>query len=110
MKIKSAALLAPILVGAAAHADVLPQDIVLEMQHVSHISQHFGADRTNFGYDDPQLTVRWGGTRWSFEISDGIILQPCVNDSFGDHTRCGSLFGPREVFSARLGLKLWTKR
>ena len=62
-----------------------------EYQHQSHVTQHFGSDRTNFGYDVYSVGIRWRPERDSkttVDIMEGYSLQ--------------SFQGRREVFTFRV--------
>lgn len=84
-------------------ADLRPAAISFELAHTSHVSQHFGPDPTNYGYNAALLTARWEYQRIHLEVSEGAVLDQCVEHS------CGGLWGPRELFTARVGVNLWTK-
>lgn len=89
-------------------ATIEPNAVSLEAEHVSHISQHFGAHPTNFGYDDLMLAARWRRGRFHWRLADGMVLEaqdPRVNE------KCyGGLWGPREVFEASAGYDIWRKK
>jgi len=88
-----------------AKADLLPDSVRAEIEHTSHISQHFGPDPTNYGYDAASLVAHWSlGRRFSLEVSEGAVLESCKP------SWCGGLWGPREVFQARLGYTIWSRR
>ena len=108
------ALVALVIMNRFAVADDLstlahrlaPTTLNAELEHTSHASQHppFTNQNTNYGYDAVSLVATWALTkRFSVAISEGTVLESCVNNS------CGGLWGPREVFHARLSYNLWTK-
>lgn len=75
-----------------------PKSIRLGAEHISSISQHFGADSTNVAVELATLSAHWTPTRNTYlEIQDGYI----VNDiRFAGH---------REVFEARTGYEITLK-
>lgn len=91
-----------------AHAwDLRPNDIRAEVEHISHVTQHFGAVGTNYGYNDIAVVFRWRLTsRLSFEIAEGMSIDPVIRTADGERMY-GALFGPREVFHARIDYTLW---
>lgn len=67
-----------------------PTSARVELAHVSHISQHVGCDKTNFGYDTVGVTAHWKITsRVYAEAGDGYTWE--------------GLDRRHEVFSARVG-------
>lgn len=89
-----------------------PDHLGIEAQHVSHVSQHFGSNPTNFGYATIGLDVRWENSRASFDINEGVILEGCQRyiGALGVIPECGSLAGPRETFNARVDVYLWSRQ
>jgi hypothetical protein len=85
------------LVGCAA---VEPNALHLGAEHLSSISQHFGADPTNVGLEALTVSAIWHPSRLTYlEVQDGYIVG-------------GSRFtgkGGREFFEARAGLSLELK-
>lgn len=98
-----ALLLAAILLTGCCPVSLRP-----EVTHVSHISQHFSSDPTNYGYNDVALDLHLEPTRhMMIDVSDGIILNHGGSNHGVQYT--GAMMGPREVFSATVGwdIPLW---
>ncbi len=79
-----------------------PERINAEYQHVSHISQHFGPDKTNYGYNSLGIDAHWQYKRVGLDIDEGAVLEAC------QYNWCGSMGGKnREIFNARIDVALW---
>ena len=92
------------LAVSCARADVLPDAIDAELDHVSHASQHFGPHSTEYGYNAAALVARWYLTpRVTLAVTEGAVLDRRDGASYG------GLWGPRELFQARLSYTLWRK-
>lgn len=74
-----------------------PTRVRVEIEHLSHATQHFGPNPTNYGVDVAQVVGRWDRGGAYLELGEGLVLEPCTK------TVCGSLAGPREVFTGRVG-------
>jgi hypothetical protein len=83
----------------------LEPDVSLDAVHVSHASQHFGPNPTNYGYDSAQLALHWRVKRFELTVADGVVLEPC--HPVAGNPECGALVGPREVFEARASYFIW---
>ncbi len=118
-------LAAPAAPTRAADLDLRMPKIVLSAycEHVSHLTQHFGSRRTNFGYETINASITFsehgtrgvgpfltlaegynfssGGSRLWIEGA-GISGDPGMNH-FWAQKGFGDFLGPREIFSARLG-------
>lgn len=78
----------------------------LFLDHTSHIGQHFGSDTTDYGLDVMGLNAKWTAGRFALNVSDGIALESERKDALGERI-CGSFYGGKEVFNARLSYSLW---
>jgi hypothetical protein len=99
--------LVPVFVTGCALA---PARINVELQHTSHVTQHFSqmyAGR-HYGYDAAGLDLHWQYGRVGADVFEGAVLGACSFDEVVDH--CEALAGPREVFSARVDVTLWSKQ
>jgi hypothetical protein len=96
----------PLLLSACAVIE--PESVRIVGTHVSSISQHFGSNPTDYGYQTVGLEVHWEQGRVFEEISDGINLNS--RDCKVGWSEYGSLVGPREVFEAKVGMKIWRKQ
>jgi hypothetical protein len=86
------------LIALNGCAALVPDEFGVEAEHVSHISQHFGPDRHEYGFDALSAVARWRwGAHFYAEMSDGAVIEDCRSGY------CGALWGPREVFEARAG-------
>lgn len=85
---------------------IAPQLVTVEADHVSHLTQHqpFTGHPTNFGFDSVSLIARWRRGRVYGEVSEGVVLEGKDGDCYG------GLWGPREVFGARVGYVLWSRQ
>lgn len=52
---------------------LMPDAIPLEVTHVSHISQHFAAHPTNYGYDAFYAGLKWKRGNWSLKLEEGYV-------------------------------------
>lgn len=74
---------------------VLPNNVRVETEHVSHITQHFGTERTNYGYDVVGVVGRW-------QFGHAYV-------EAGDSYSPDRLDGYHEVFQARFGYEFQVK-
>ncbi len=94
-------------IGLLAACALAPERVNVELQHTSHVSQHFVHPNTEYGYDAAGLDLHWQYGRVGADVFEGAVLGACSFDEVVDH--CEGLAGPREVFSARLDVALWSK-
>jgi hypothetical protein len=92
------------LAGCAVLRRAEPDSTSVLLTHVSHITQHppiaqiFGQRPSNYGFNTLSLQARWRrGPLW-LTVSDGARVFS------------GYLPGPREVFSAAVGVTFWRAR
>lgn len=102
---RSLALVALSCAALSGCASIQPTQVSLVADHVSHLSQHFGADPTSFGYDAVGVAAHWQAGRAYLDVSETYNLGPltCFGQGYA------ALWGPREVFSARVGVAVWRK-
>ena len=96
---KTLTILAVLLLAGCAHVPeaVIPQTSLV-VEHVSHISQHFGSNPTNYGYDTASVDLQWKiGKHFFVDASEGAVIEK------RDGASCGGLWGPREVTQVRAG-------
>ena len=74
-----------------------------EVEHVSHVSQHFGSHPTNYGYDAALVDLHIETAKHLIiDVADGVVLEP--EHHFPDGTSYnGGLVGPKEVFQMTVG-------
>jgi hypothetical protein len=93
----------------AQGADLRPDSVDVELDHVSHVSQHFGPDPTVYGYDVVGFAARWNYKRASVTIVEGAIIERCYMAG-PSNPECGAMVGRnRELFQARVSYTLWSK-
>lgn len=82
-----------------------PNTVRTEVQHVSHLTQHFGPDRTNMGYEAFNVVAQWRKGGAYLDVGDGVNVSP------RDGYRCiGGMCGPREIFTASVGYVFQVKQ
>lgn len=87
--------------------NLLPDYVALQLAHTSHVTQHFGEDPTNYGFSALELAASWSYGRVYWQIADGLNLNQCVGAM--PRMICGSLYGPREIFTAQIGVILFAR-
>jgi hypothetical protein len=97
MKISKALAIATLLTLSACA--IAPNSVRPELEHMSHISQHFGAHPTDDAANLVNVVAHWDTPHHTYvEVAEGFNLSPPGSDgSFGE------IYGPREQFSARVG-------
>ncbi len=71
------------------------------LEHQSHITQHFGADRSDYNANEVVLIARWDLPKNFFlEASEGYNL----NRYYPAQNSYGEIEGVREEFAVRAGL------
>ena len=96
---KTAGLIAALCISGCA---IEPNTVRVEGEHLSHLTQHFGADPTHFGLDSVSVVAHWGKPAGAFlELGEGIELDRAMRVN-GDR-EIGAFFGPRELFTGRIG-------
>lgn len=84
-----------------------PNAVRFEAEHVSHISQHFGPNPTEYGFDAVSIVAHWQYSHVYLDVSDGINVSPALKGVVGPVY--GALGGPRETFQARAGYEIALK-
>ena len=87
---------------------IAPDTLRIEGEHVSHLTQHFGSDKTDFGYQAIALELHWQRGHWFADVSEGVVVSG--RDEKVSQQCYGALWGPREVFTARTGWEIPLKR
>lgn len=102
MNINTLLVLATLPLSGCALA---PNTVRTEVEHISHVSQHFGADRTNMGSESLNVIAQWRLGNAYIEAGEGYNLSPA------DGQPCnGGLCGPRELFTAAVGYSFEVKK
>lgn len=81
-----------------------PNSLRVEAEHVSHVSQHFGPDPTNLGFNAVMLEAHWQQGHAFLDVSEGINISPRLDSVVGPVY--GALAGPREIFQAKAGWEI----
>jgi hypothetical protein len=108
---ETAALFGILHAGCAHSFDFMtlaPDTIGPEFEHMSHASQHFGSDQSNYGSEIASIVAHWNMPRGFYlELAEGADLDP--RWTAPHHSGCGELQGPREEFSGRIGYRFRIK-
>lgn len=84
---------------ATAGCALAPNSVRPEIEHMSHATQHFGANQTNYGSDMANVVAHWDFRRAYLELAEGVSLDP----RWPHMDAYGETVGPREEFTARIG-------
>ena len=94
------------LSGCSTLRTLEPDTLPVELTHVSHLTQHFGANPTNYGYDALSIGAKWKPLKnLSISVSEGVILESRQTNTVGEQW-CGALYGPREVFTGKIAYEI----
>lgn len=85
-----------------------PNSVRVYAEHVSHVTQHFGSDPTNYGYDQVAAEVHYQRGGMYLNISEGINVDPQLKANIIGPVY-GGLAGPRETFQAQAGYEFQLK-
>jgi hypothetical protein len=100
MKICAALL---VITASLAGCALAPNTIRTDVEHLSHISQHFGADRTNYGAEMVGVTAQWRTkSGWFAEWGEHYNLGKGNGPGWTDSC-AGGICGPREVTTVSAG-------
>lgn len=85
---------------------LVPNSVRPEIEHESHLSQHepFAEHPTNLGVNIASVMLHWDLPHSYLEIGDGVAISPRTGLGYGD------IEGPREEFSARVGIVIPVRR
>lgn len=78
-----------------------PNALRIEGEHVSHLTQHFGHDPTDYGFNAVSVVAHWQVSHAYLDMSEGVNISPALQGVQGPVY--GYLAGPREIFQARAG-------
>lgn len=88
------------LAALSGCATLEPASVSAEVQHDSHVMQHFGNHRTNYGYQAVGVSIHWQFTpRWYADAFEGVDFGGCSNTFGAGH----------ETFTARAGYEIWRR-
>jgi hypothetical protein len=91
-----------------ACATIAPNDVRLEAEHLSHLTQHrpFTDHPTDYGADLINAIAHWDvGRNGYVELGEGYNF----SKAWPDIDSHGEIIGPREEFTARAGLRFRLK-
>jgi len=84
---------------------LMPDAIIPEVEHMSHLTQHrpFTSAPQNYNAEILNIAAAWRAQGWEFEVAEGVCLNPMYASTTVREASCGELFGPnREQFTARI--------
>lgn len=58
---------------------LMPDSIPVEVSHVSHLTQHFGKDPTNLGYNTLYAGLKWKRGNFSIKVEEGYTPEHMDN-------------------------------
>jgi hypothetical protein len=90
------------LVGLLSGCALAPNTVRSELAHQSHIGQHFGGDRTNFGAQYAEVIARWKFRGAYVDVGQGYNLSSGMGAVMGDSCP-GGICGPRELTTVAVG-------
>jgi len=97
-------LLLPIFVLALSGCTLVPNSVRPEIEHKSHLTQHFAHDgQPDYGVEIVSILLHWDLPHAYVEIGEGVALDHGGWQE-GGFRRYGEIQGPREQFTARAGL------
>jgi hypothetical protein len=85
---------------------VMPDSVRPEIEHLSHLTQHapFTDHPTKYGADIVNLMAHWDLPHAYFEIGEGYDFSRHWPQTATSGASNGEIIGPREEFSARIGI------
>lgn len=93
------ALIACLLLSGCAAA---PNTVRTDVQHVSHLSQHFDGSDHNYGAELLNVTAQWRFGHWFAEVGESYNLSPESRTDWIDYCR-GGICGNREITTVSAG-------
>lgn len=95
-----------LLTGCSTLHTLEPNSLPVELTHISHLTQHFGASPTHYGYNALSIGAKWVPVRnLSISVSEGVILDSRYRTADGER-EYGALYGPREVFTGKIAYEI----
>jgi hypothetical protein len=92
-------ILAILIAGCAT---IEPNSIKTEYTHLSHITEHFGSDKQDYGINAIGLVARWNLPGFYVEIGEGVSVDHHTNNITHEQ-EMGAFYGPREQTTVRIG-------
>lgn len=92
----------PLSLAALTGCAAMPDKLRLVASHDSHLTQHFGPNPTDYGYNAVAVELGWKRGPWFLDVSEGLVLNHAANGG----QEYGAMWGPREIFQARTGLEI----
>lgn len=85
---------------------LVPDEIRPEIEHMSHLTQHYGNNQSNYGSDIANLVVAWHTpSHINIELAEGVD----VDRRFIGGGGYGEIAGPREQFTGRVSYSFRVK-
>jgi len=112
---------AAVLPGCAVCERLEPNTIRPEVQHISHIGQHFGGNQTHFGAELVGVTAEWKYKHVFVDLGEHYNISPGgfrqqhtvhPDGSWSDdysNSCAGGLCGPRETTTITIGYEFKLK-
>jgi hypothetical protein len=98
---RAAALVAALCISGCCLA---PNTVRTEVSHLSHIGQHFGDHKTNYGAQYAEVIARWQFSGAYVDVGQGYNLSPGMGTHTGwDNVCAGGICGPRELTTVSVG-------
>ena len=98
-----------VLAALCSGCALAPNTIRPELEHISHLTQHFGSNQTRYGADIVSVVAHWDTPHHTFiEIGEGIDIDK--RTQYKGEQQCGEIMGPREQFTARIGYTFTVKK
>lgn len=95
-------LMAIFAISTVSGCALAPNTVRTEVQHMSHVTQHFGDHRTNIGSESLNVIAEWRRGGAYVDISEGYNLSSGMGVVQG--IPCpGGICGSREIFTASVG-------
>lgn len=91
-----------LLVLSLSGCALAPNTIRTELAHQSHIGQHFGGDRTNYGAQYAEVIARWQVHGAYIDVGQGYNFSAGMGPQLGDVCP-GGICGPRELTTVAIG-------
>ncbi len=79
-----------------------PNTIRTEVAHLSHLGQHFGGDRTNYGAEYAEVIARWKFKGAYVDLGQGYNVSPGMGTGWKEVCP-GGICGPRELTTVAVG-------
>lgn len=98
----NAVTLISLLALSVSGCALAPNTVRTEVDHLSHIGQHFGANQTNEGAEYAEVIARWQLRGAYIDVGQGYNLSAGMGPGYS--MVCpGGICGPRELTTVAVG-------